>query len=105
MGHFGAANIAQKNWKAIWNSGNGTITAVASRDPGRSRRFIEACQTQAHFEQTPRALGYDELLAARDVDAVYIPLPTGIRGEWVRRAAEAGNMSFAKSPAQPAWRN
>ena len=98
-GILGTANIARKNWKAIWNSGNGIITAVASRDPGRSRRFIEACQTQSPFERAPRALGsYDELLAARDVDAVYIPLPTGIRGEWVTRAAEAGKHVVCEKP-------
>jgi hypothetical protein len=27
-GILGAANIARKNWKAIWNSGNGIITAA-----------------------------------------------------------------------------
>src|SRR5262245_6324637 len=31
-GILGAANIARKNWKAIWNSGNGVVRAVASRD-------------------------------------------------------------------------
>ena len=90
-GVLGCANIAQKNWKAIWNSGNGRVTAVASRDLDRSRRFMQECQAQAPFEPAPRPYGsYEELLAASDVDAVYVPLPTGIRGTWVKRAAEAG---------------
>ena len=90
-GILGAANIARKNWKAIWNSKNGCVTAVASRDLQRSQSFINECQAQAPFRPAPRALGsYEELLAAPDVDAVYIPLPTGIRGHWVKRAAEAG---------------
>ncbi len=98
-GILGTANIARKNWKAIRNSGNGIITAVASRDIDRSRRFIQACQAQAPFEQAPRALGnYEELLAARDVDAVYVPLPTGIRAEWVTRAAEAGKHVVCEKP-------
>ena len=83
-GILGAANIAQKNWKAIWNSRNGCVTAVASRDIRRSRRFIKDCQAQAPFRPAPRAFGsYEELLEAPAVDAVYIPLPTGIRGHWV----------------------
>ncbi len=98
-GILGTANIAQKNWKAIRNSGNGIIMAVASRNMDRSRRFIETCQAQTPFEQAPRALGsYEELLAARDVDAVYVPVPTGIRADWVIRAAEAGKHVVCEKP-------
>ena len=98
-GILGPANIARKNWKAIWNSQNGRVTAVASRDLQRSRRFIDECQAQAPFPSVPRALGsYEELLAATDVDAVYIPLPTGIRGHWVKRAAEAGKHVICEKP-------
>ena len=96
---LGAANIARKNWKAIWNSQNGRVTAVASRDLQRSRRFIDECQAQTPCPSAPRALGsYEELLAAPDVDAVYIPLPTGIRGHWVKRAAEAGKHVICEKP-------
>ena len=98
-GILGTANIAQKNWKAILNSGNGSVVAVASRDPKRSAEFIRLCQTEASFAHSPRALGsYDELLAASDIDAVYIPLPTGIRGDWVKRAAAAGKHVVCEKP-------
>jgi predicted dehydrogenase len=98
-GILGTANIAQKNWKAIWNSKNSRVTAVASRDIRRSRRFIQDCQAQAPFRPGPCALGsYEELLAAPDVDAVYIPLPTGIRGQWVKRAAKAGKHVICEKP-------
>jgi hypothetical protein len=43
----GRANIAQKNWTILSNSGNAILTAVASRGTNRGRRFIEACQAQA----------------------------------------------------------
>jgi predicted dehydrogenase len=98
-GILGASNIARKNWKAIWNSKNGQITVVASRDLQRSQHFIDECQAQAPFGATPRAVGsYEELLAAPDVDAVYMPLPTGIRGEWVKRAAKAGKHVVCEKP-------
>ncbi|MGA2747961.1 MAG: Gfo/Idh/MocA family oxidoreductase [Verrucomicrobiota bacterium] len=98
-GILGAANIARKNWKAIWNSKNGVVTAVASRDAKRSQRFINECQAQAAFNPAPRALGsYEELLASKEVDAVYVPLPTGIRAAWVKRAAEAGKHVVCEKP-------
>src|SRR5712671_1223257 len=101
-GILSAAEIARKNWRAIFNSGNGVVTAVASRDPHRSRDFIARCQREASFEQMPRALGsYEELIAARDVDAVYVPAPTGVRKQWVIRAAEAGKHIVCEKPCAP----
>src|SRR5439155_8729423 len=98
-GILSTAEIARKNWKAIFNSGNGVITAVASREQQRSREFIELCQRGAPFEELPRALaGYEALLSMKDVDAVYIPLPTGLRADWVIRAAQAGKHVVCEKP-------
>ncbi|HWN97601.1 MAG TPA: Gfo/Idh/MocA family oxidoreductase [Methylomirabilota bacterium] len=98
-GFLSTAQIGRKNWKAIQNSGNGVIVAVASRSLERSREFIAKCQRASPFETAPRALGsYEELLAAKDVDAVYIPLPTGLRKEWVIRAAQAGKHIVCEKP-------
>jgi len=98
-GILGTAQIARKNWKAILNSGNGVVVAVASRNGERSRQFVEECQLQAPFEVPPRPLAtYQQLIAAPDVDAVYVPLPTGIRKEWVQRAAEAGKHVVCEKP-------
>lgn len=98
-GILSTAQIGRKNWKAIRNTGNSTVVAVASRGVERSRQFIAGCQAEAPMDAVPRALGsYEELLAAKDVDAVYIPLPTGIRKEWVIRAAEAGKHIVCEKP-------
>ncbi|MCI0536043.1 MAG: Gfo/Idh/MocA family oxidoreductase, partial [Verrucomicrobiales bacterium] len=98
-GILSTAEIARKNWRAIRNSGNGIVTAVASRDAERSRRFIAECQTQAPFDDLPQAFGnYEALLASKDVDAVYVPLPTGLRKEWVIRAAAAGKHVICEKP-------
>ncbi len=98
-GILSTAQIARKNWKAIRLSGNGTLVAVASRDVAKARQFIADCQAGEPMEAVPRALGsYEELLAAQDVDAVYIPLPTGLRKEWVLRAAAAGKHIVCEKP-------
>jgi predicted dehydrogenase len=98
-GILGTANIARKNWKAIRNAGNCSLAAVASRDAARARQFIAECQAEAPLTPTPVACGsYDELIGRSDVDAVYIPLPTGVRKEWVIRAAEAGKHVLCEKP-------
>jgi predicted dehydrogenase len=98
-GILSTANIATKNWQAMYHSGDAIVTAVASRDLERSRQFIKKCQTAARFETEPVALGsYEALLASTDVDAVYIPLPTGLRKEWVLRAAVAGKHVLCEKP-------
>lgn len=98
-GILGTANIARKNWRAIQLSGNGEVVAVASRDAARARQFVTENQAAAPFATAPRAVGgYAELLAAPEVDAVYIPLPTGLRKEWVLRAAAAGKHIVCEKP-------
>ena len=98
-GILSTAQIVRKNWQAIRHSGNATIVAVASRDEGRARRFIEECQGEAPLPVVPRALGtYEALLASPDVEAVYIPLPTALRKEWVLRAAAAGKHVLCEKP-------
>ncbi|YCM44499.1 Gfo/Idh/MocA family oxidoreductase [Verrucomicrobiaceae bacterium 227] len=98
-GILGSAGIARKNWEAIKNSGNGIVSAVASRDVTKAQRFIEECQAEVPFAEVPRAIGgYEEILRADDVDAVYIPLPTGLREEWVIKAAESGKHVMCEKP-------
>lgn len=98
-GILGAANIARKNWKAIHFSGNGTVAALASRNGARAREFVRECQAEAPFDPPPRVLGsYDELIHSPDIDAVYIPLPTGVRKHWVLRAVAAGKHVVSEKP-------
>lgn len=97
-GILSTAHIARKNWKAISLSGN-LVTAVASRNTRRSREFIDECQREYPFDAAPAALGsYEELIDSPNVDAIYIPVPTGLRKEWVLRAAQAGKHILCEKP-------
>lgn len=98
-GILGTAGIARKNWQAIALSGNSTLVAVASRSLDRARQFVAECQAACPLPSAPAAVeGYDQLLGRADVDAVYLPLPTGVRKEWVVRAAQAGKHVLAEKP-------
>ena len=98
-GILSAAHIARKNWLAIKNCENAVVAAVASRNKEKAQKFIDECNAHSSFDPKPVALGsYEELLKSPDVDAVYIPLPTGMRKEWAIRAAEAGKHVMAEKP-------
>lgn len=97
-GILGTARIARKNWCSIRNSGNGNLMTVASRSLDRAAQFIRECQGDVPFEIPPRPCSYEELLDNSDIDAVYIPLPTAIRKQWVLRAARAGKHVLCEKP-------
>jgi len=98
-GFLSTAGIARKNWHAVLHSGNGIVAAVASRDLPKASGFIDACQREAAFDTAPEPFGsYQDLLANPGIDAVYVPLPTGLRKEWVIRAAQAGKHVLCEKP-------
>lgn len=98
-GILGTATIARKNWQAIRRSGNGLVRAVASRDAARADAWIAECQADHPFAERPEAVaGYEALIDRDDIDAVYIPLPTGVRKDWVIRAARAGKHVLCEKP-------
>ena len=58
------------------------MSAVASRDAAKARSFAQETGLARHFAS------YDALLADRDIDAVYIPLPNSLHAEWSGAAPE-----------------
>jgi xylose dehydrogenase (NAD/NADP) len=70
-----------------------SIDAIASRDASKAEAFA------AEFN-IPRAHGsYDSLLADSGIDAVYIPLPQHLHGEYVIKAAKAGKHVLVEKPS------
>ena len=68
------------------------LVAVASRDRSRAEEY-------ARKWEIPRAYGsYEELLAADDVDAVYVSLPNTLHCPWSIRAMEAGKHVLCEKP-------
>lgn len=99
-GILSTAAIARKNWRGIALSPSGSLVAVASRRLEAAQSFILECQSHTPQAQIPDALGsYQSLLDRKDIDAIYIPLPTGLRKEWILAAAHRGKHILAEKPA------
>jgi NDP-hexose-3-ketoreductase len=92
VGVLGCANIAwRRTLPAFEASTTATVVAVASRDPRKAERFA------VRFGAAP-VVGYTALLERTDVDAVYLPLPTGLHAHWVTEALRAGKHVLAEKP-------
>lgn len=89
IGVLGCASIAERMMiPAILNSECFQLVAVASRTEDKGKRF--ACKFKCDF-----VVGYENLLNL-DIDAVYIPLPTGLHYEWIMKSLEAGKHIFTE---------
>ena len=63
-----------------------------------SRSQVVADEVASTFS-IPRAYGsYEDLLADRDIDAVYLPLPNDLHVPWTKRAADAGKHVLCEKP-------
>jgi predicted dehydrogenase len=92
-GVLGAARIGRtKVIPAMQRSEEGEVTALASRS-------LDTARAAAGPLGIAKAYGsYEELLADRDVDAVYIPLPNHLHVPWSIKAAEAGKHVLCEKP-------
>jgi xylose dehydrogenase (NAD/NADP) len=91
-GILGPGRIAPRLVRAVAASARGEVNAVASRNAGRAAAFAAA-------HGIPRSFGsYDALLAAGDVDVVYISLPNHLHAEWTVKALGAGKHVLCEKP-------
>lgn len=77
---------------AIVDSENGVLSAIASRDLSKAKALGERFGARHAFGS------YEELLASKEVDGVYIPLPTSQHVEWTAKAIEAGKHVLVEKP-------
>jgi predicted dehydrogenase len=92
FGILGTAKIARSFVAGVSSSRRVTVAAVASRDADKAEGFAREFAIARHFGS------YEELLADRGVDAVYIPLPNSLHAEWSIRAARAGKHVLCEKP-------
>jgi xylose dehydrogenase (NAD/NADP) len=91
-GILGTGNIARQFSVGVNASKRGTLAAVASRDPAKSRAFGQTHQA-ARFHDS-----YEALLRDPAVDAVYVSLPNSMHHEWTVAALRAGKHVLCEKP-------
>ncbi|MFD7299065.1 Gfo/Idh/MocA family protein [Streptomyces sp. NPDC059897] len=88
VGVLGCASIAERRVLPALRRADGLEpVAVASRDGAKAARF--GCRA---------VTGYRDLLDDPDIDAVYVPLPTGLHEEWTEYALRAGKHVLVEKP-------
>ena len=92
-GILGVASIAvRRSIPAMQHGEWSEVAAIASRD-------LRKAEQAARSLGVPKAYGsYEELLADRSIEAVYIPLPNHLHVPWSARAAEAGKHVMCEKP-------
>lgn len=92
-GILGCAAIAKTSViPAILSIEENTLVAVASRSAAKAEEFAQLFGGEA-------VVGYENLLAMPTVEAVYIPLPTGMHFTWVMAALRAGKHVLVEKSA------
>ena len=91
-GILGPGRISTRLVRAVAASQRGELVAVGSRDAGRAAAYGAS-------HGIPRTFGsYDALLAAPDVDVVYVSLPNHLHAEWTIKALQAGKHVLCEKP-------
>ncbi|GAA2775063.1 Gfo/Idh/MocA family oxidoreductase [Streptomyces rameus] len=92
FGVLGCADIAvRRTIPAILAAPTARLVALASRTPRKAEHYAD------HFGGVA-ACDYHDLLRRDDIDAVYVPLPTGLHAEWIESALVAGKHVLAEKP-------
>jgi len=91
-GIVGTAKIARTLFLPSLREAGGDPAAVAARDRDRAAQWAAA-------NGIARAIvGYQNLIEDPEVDALYIPLPNALHGEWTIRALRAGKAVLCEKP-------
>lgn len=91
IGVLGCAAIAERSMiPAILNMPEHfELIAVASRTHEKANNFAQLFNCEG-------IVGYDQLIAREDIDALYIPLPSGLHHEWIPKALKSGKHVYAE---------
>jgi len=92
-GVLSTAKIARVHVIPATNAGQfGTVAAIASRDLSRAKKVAAELGIEKAYGS------YQELLADKEIDAIYNPLPNHLHVPWSIRALKAGKHVLCEKP-------
>lgn len=91
-GILGTGNIARKFCRGLTHCRRGFAAAVGSRNEQAAAQFAGEFGIQRFYSS------YAQMLACRQLDAVYLALPNSMHSEWTIRALEAGKHVLCEKP-------
>lgn len=91
-GILGPGRITTRMVDAVGRCERGEVTAVGSRDSGRAAAYAAEHHIRTSFAS------YEALVAAPDVDVIYIGTPNHLHVPWTIRALEAGKHVLCEKP-------
>lgn len=94
-GVLGVAKINDRLKPAFHASKTVKLQAIASRSMEKSKAAAQDFGFETAYDS------YEALLADPKIEAVYIPLPNSMHGEWTRKAADAGKHILCEKPLCP----
>lgn len=91
IGVLGCANIAERSLipSILSLNKNFRLVAVASRKKNKADEFAKKFNCAS-------CVGYQSLVDLDNLDAVYIPLPTGLHEEWINKCLKKGLHVYAE---------
>lgn len=91
IGVLGCANIAHRSViPAILSLPEQfELVAIASRTKDKAAQFAQEFNCEA-------IASYEQIIERQDIDALYIPLPTGLHKEWINKALSSGKHVYAE---------
>jgi predicted dehydrogenase len=93
IGIVGTSSISERFAEAVATVEGARVSRVASRDEVRARSFADRVGAPGI------AVGLDDLLAAPDVDAVYLASPNAVHSHQIASAVDAGIPVLVEKPA------
>jgi len=91
-GILGAANVAPRFIRAVQNSKEGKVEAIASRDSLKAQRMAENLGVRKFYGS------YKELLEDPEIDSVYIATPNSLHKEHMISALQHGKHVVCEKP-------
>lgn len=75
-----------------------TLVGVSSRDKQRAQAFVDEHCSQRADDDAPHGMTHEEVLSSPSIDAVYVPLPSKVRGDFIAKALNNDKHVYSEKP-------